>query len=101
MIQISPAFSTSVFARTMPLLLTSEAAMSCADFALSVTTPPSAVMRPLLSTLPATVPGVTTAEISPLPLMLTVAARPEASTTEPAWTDTSPALSTDGPNSAT
>ena len=78
----------------MPLLFTSEAAMSCADLAVSVTTPPSALMRPLLSTRPSSAPGVTTADSKPLPLMLTVAARPEASSTEPASTAMSPWLLT-------
>jgi hypothetical protein len=98
-IQISPWRSCRVWARMTPLLLTSEAAMSCADCALSLTTPPSATMLPLLATLPAA-PGETTAEISPPPLMLTVAALPEASTTEPASTVMSPSLLTCGPNSA-
>ena len=72
-IQISPARSTSVLARTMPLLLTSDAAICCAEWAVSLTVPPSATMLPLLPTLPETLPGVTTAEIRPWPLMLTVA----------------------------
>ena len=88
-----------LWARTMPLLLTSELASASAEAAVSVTLPPSAAMRPLLSTAPAT-PGSTTADSRPLPLMLTVAARPEASTTEPASTRSSPRLSTVGPNSA-
>ena len=98
-IQISPPRSTSVLARISPLLLTSEAAMSWAEAALSRTTPPSARMLPLLTTEPAA-PGVTTAEMRPLPLMLTVAARPEASTTWPASTAISPWLSTRLPKSA-
>ena len=88
-IQISPARSTRVLARTRPLLLTKELARPSADAALKRTTPPSALMLPLLLTTPAS-PGVTTAEIKPLPLMLTVAARPLASTTAPALTATSP-----------
>jgi hypothetical protein len=99
-IQISPPRSTSVLARTMPLLFTSDPAMSWAERAFRVTTPPSAWMRPALSTCPLTRPGVTAAEIRPLPLMLTVAARPEASTTEPASTWMSPWFTTCCPNSA-
>ena len=98
-IQTSPLRSTSVLARMIPLLLTSELATPSADCAVMVTTPPSARMLPLLLTLPES-PAVTTAEIKPLPLMLTVAARPLASTTEPLSTCTAPWLSTRLPNSA-
>ena len=88
-----------VLARIKPLLLTSELARPSAEAALMRTTPPSDTMTPLLLTAPAS-PGVTTAEIKPLPLMLTVAARPLASTTAPASTATSPWLSTRLPNKA-
>ena len=98
-IQISPLRSWIVLARTMPLLFTSDAARPWADCAVIVTKPPSAWIRPLLSTEPES-PGVTTAEIKPLPLMLTVAARPDASTTWPASTVIVPWLSTCWPNSA-
>ena len=98
-IQISPARSTIVLARISPLLLTSDAAMPSAEAAFMRTTPPSARMLPLLLTEPAA-PGVITADIKPLPLMLTVAARPLASTTAPAFTEISPWLSTRLPKSA-
>ena len=98
-IQISPLRSTSELARIRPVLLTSDEAMASAERAVSVTLPPSAAIRPLFSTVPAT-PGAITADSSPLPLMLTVAARPEASTTEPAFTVISPSLATRLPNSA-
>ena len=98
-IQIWPARSSMPLARTMPLLFTSDCAMASAEAAVMRTLPPSARMAPRLSTSPA-LPGVITAEISPEPLMLTVAARPEASTTEPASTCSSPRLSTRCPNRA-
>ena len=98
-IQISPPRSSSASARTKPLLLTSDRATASADAAVSRTVPPSAWIRPLLSTVPA-MPASTAAEIRPWPLMLTVAARPAASTTEPASTVRLPRLSTVGASSA-
>jgi hypothetical protein len=56
-IQIWPARSSMLLARTMPLLFTSERAIASAEAGRQRTLPPSAAMRPLLSTSPAT-PGV-------------------------------------------